>query len=55
MKSALVKQRRTGRDGSRLVNVNCPVCGHRHWVTYTDAPVRCPVRLGKGSFLIGRP
>jgi hypothetical protein len=47
MKTAAVKQRRTAPDGRRMVNVNCPACGHRHWVADTADPVRCPLRLGK--------
>lgn len=47
MKTATVKQRRTGRDGSRMVNVNCPACSHRHWLPDSDVPVRCPLRKDK--------
>lgn len=54
MKTAIVKQRRTGRDGRRMVNINCPLCQHRHWVADTDDPICCPIKTGKGSFLIGR-
>lgn len=53
MKTATVKQRRTAPDGRRMVNVNCPACGHRHWLPETVDPVRCPLKLGKPAFVIG--
>lgn len=53
MKRAVVRQRRTDRDGTIVFCVVCPVCSHRHWVTDTDQPVRCPRKLGKNPFLIG--
>jgi hypothetical protein len=53
MKRANVKQRRTHRDGRRLVNVNCPQCGHRHWITATTDPVFCPLRPTSRPSLIG--
>lgn len=47
MKTAIIKQRRTAPDGRRMVNVCCPACSHRHWITYTDQPVVCPLRKDK--------
>jgi hypothetical protein len=53
MKTATVKQRRTAPDGSRMVNVCCPACGHRHWLPETVGPVRCPLKHSKPAFVIG--
>ena len=52
MKTATITQRRTHRDGRRLVNVLCPACQHRHWMPETTEPVRCPLKIGKQPFLI---
>jgi hypothetical protein len=52
MKTATIKQRRTHRDGRRLVNVLCPACQHRHWMPETTEPVRCPLKIGKQPFTI---
>jgi len=44
MKHAIVRQRRTLRDGRQLVNIVCPICDHRHWIP-ADANVGdCPTQ-----------
>lgn len=48
-KTAKIRQRRTLADGSRLVNIVCPVCDHRHWIPAAGVG-NCPRRTG--SFTI---
>lgn len=33
MTRAIIRRRRTLADGRRLVNVVCPVCDGRHWIS----------------------
>lgn len=53
VKAAVVRGRRTGPDGARLVNVVCPRCDGRHWVPDADAGWcprrRLPFRIAEGA------
>jgi hypothetical protein len=46
MKRAVIRQRRTDRDGRRLINIVCPVCDRRHWLPDAAAG-DCPRRPGQ--------
>lgn len=52
MKRAPIRQRRTLRDGRRMVSVCCPSCSGRHWYPVTDQPVTCPRKTTKAPFTI---
>lgn len=50
--TAQVRQRRTTPNGTRSVNVVCPVCDRRHWVR-DGATGKCPRKTG--AFTIHDP
>ncbi|MGH3578674.1 MAG: hypothetical protein ACRDU0_14110 [Mycobacterium sp.] len=48
MKHTVVKRRRTGYAGERLVMVICPICGARHWLP-DDTTGHCLRRLRRAD------
>jgi hypothetical protein len=49
-----IKARRTDRSGRQLLQIVCPACDQRHWVTSTATDVACPRRSKRISFTVNR-
>lgn len=48
MKVAQIRQRRRLADGTRMVNIVCPFCEHRHWLR-DGVSATCPRKSGRFS------
>jgi hypothetical protein len=51
---AIVRQRRTDPAGRQLINVVCPRCDGRHWLS-AGATGTCPRRTSAAAFTIANP